>query len=183
MKADQRDRVWAAMDVAALKISGMDLEHSMAEGHRIFARLAELAAQMKTREQLTEMFDNLPDLSFKEEALLRVGCRFAPQLLRLGAAAVAETAKQTLPQAPGGRSRALSREEERQVCKFIGELLVHETSFKGAIFRASQRFDVSQRTIERVWSHRLRLRENISDPSFQDVVNALRESLDEKEQP
>jgi hypothetical protein len=182
MKPDQRDRIRKALDMAATKVSGMDLERSMAKGQEFFALLANLTALVKTREQLTEMFDNLPDLTFKEEALIRVGCRFAPHLLRLGLTAAAETAKKKLPQVPGGRSRALSREEENQVCRLIGELLIYGTSLKDAIFRASQRFDVSRRTIERVWAQRLHLSEDNFEPTFPEVVSALRESLKETEQ-
>jgi hypothetical protein len=182
MKPDQRDRIWKALDMAATKVSGMNLEQSVAKGQQFFALLADLTALVTTRAQIAEIFDNLPDLTFKEEALIRVGCRFAPQLLRLGLTAAAETGKKRLPQVPGGRSRALSREEENQVCRLIGELLIYGTSLKDAISRASQRFDVSRRTIERVWAHRLQVSEDSFEPTFPEVVSALRKSLKETEQ-
>jgi hypothetical protein len=155
-------------------LNGIDLETSMATASRMFARLAELTAQLQTREQIVEIFDSSPDVSLKDEMLIRAACRYAPQLFRVGSAALAEMAKKESSRIPGGgRPLALRPHEARDVCDFIGVLLP-KTSFPNAILRASQRFGVSKRTIERVWSERLEPQDQGVEPAFPEVLDAVK---------
>jgi hypothetical protein len=174
VKPDQRDRILAAIDKASDKLNGIDLETSMATASRMFARLAELTAQLQTREQIVEIFNSSPDVSFKDEMLIRTACRYAPELFRIGGTALADIAKKEFPRAPGGgRPTALSSETAGQVCKYILGLLL-ETSVTNAILRASQRFNVSKRTIERVWAERLEPRNQAVEPTFPEVLDAVK---------
>jgi hypothetical protein len=174
VKPDQRDRILAAIDKASSQLNGIDLETSMATANRLFGRLAERTAQMQTREQIVEAFDDFPDVSLKDEMLIRAACRYAPQLLRIAAAGLAEIAKEEFPQIPGGgRPHALNEDEANDVCEYIGARLP-KMLFPNAVLLASRRFNVSKRTIERAWSERLEPRDQTVEPTFSEVRDVVK---------
>jgi len=174
MKPEQRDRILIAIDKASIRLNGIDLQTSMATATRMFSGLAALTARMQTREQIIEIFNSFPDASLSEELMITAVCQYLPQLLRIGGTALAEMAKKESPRLPGGgRPLALRAEEVGQVCKYIGGLLP-DTSYANAILRASQKFNVSERTIERVWSERLEPRDEALEPTFPEVLNAVK---------
>jgi DNA invertase Pin-like site-specific DNA recombinase len=59
-----------------------------------------------------------------------------------------------LPYPPGGRRKALSHNDELQVCSKIGSLIVGGCTLKEAVRRLADRFGVSRSTIYRTWRNR-----------------------------
>jgi hypothetical protein len=102
LKDDQQERLISAANEASIAVNGIPLFEGIAECRRIFSKLAEKAGQVETREQVKAMLDKSPDLSFKDELLVRTVCKFAPHLVRVALKVIAQQAIRDLPQAPAG---------------------------------------------------------------------------------
>jgi len=60
----------------------------------------------------------------------------------------------SLPPSPGGRPREFSPQECIEVCLEIGQLYGQGVALADAQKRMAKRYNVSLRTIQRVWQHR-----------------------------
>lgn len=174
MNPKQKKRILSAIEHASLAVNKVSFEESMLDAHRIFTRMAECIEDIKTQEQLAETLTAIPDLSPREEFMVKAAFKFAPQLLRLGLKSLAIHAEAELPGPSGGRQPALTHEEERRICSGIGNLIAQKVSVEDSQRRAAQKFGISLRTVARVWSRRDKIMEGTEEPTFTDALSAVK---------
>jgi hypothetical protein len=179
MKTDQRDRLIEAADYAMRQVNGVGLDEALPKVHRLAVWFAQSTEKVKTREELVEVLDCLPDVSWADEKLFIAGCRYAKPLLRLGILALAKDAKRDLPPPPGGRHRLFTTEGEIEVCDAIVKLIRKGTSLQVCFFRVGQQFNASPRTVRRIWEDRDEIAAESHDPDFRTTLNAVKGFLTE----
>ena len=77
-----------------------------------------------------------------------------PAIVRKLMEMFAQRAAEVLPAPPGGRLPALTPEQQRNACDYVGRLYAQGVALKIAKQRAAQRHAVSPRRIERAWAGR-----------------------------
>jgi hypothetical protein len=180
MNPEQRDRILAAVNQLCIDINGIGMIESMSEAHRIFARLADIAGQIKTREQVITLFDSFEDLSWQDEKLTISACKYGRPLFRIAVMAIAAQVKDEFPRPPVGRNRLFKPDEEIDVCQRIGKFVVQKVELKDAFLRVSQQFGVSPRTIRRVWEDRDEIAAETRDPDFNTTLKAVKGLLSDE---
>jgi hypothetical protein len=110
----------------------------------------------RSRERLTAALITGPDANPDELERWLAFIRALPYFLRSALQGIGKT----LPPPPGGRPRELSAQERMEVCLQIGNLYGQGVELPDAQKRMAQRYDVSLRTIQRVWHQRGKWKSN-----------------------
>lgn len=179
LNSEQRDRILAAADKLARDLNNLGVEESFVEAHRLFTKLAEAASQVKSRQQILELMDSMPDLSWKDEQMCLAVCKYGKHLFRLGAVTLAAKVKAEMPAPPGGRKRAFALDDEKEVCRFVSDLIVKKVALPFAYERTAAHFGISPRTVRRLWEVRDQIAAESRDPDFDTTVKAVRDFLNE----
>jgi hypothetical protein len=174
MDPEQRDRILAAVDQLSVEMNGIGMVESLSEAHRIFSRLADITAQMKTREQVNTLVDSFENLSWKDEKLTISACRYGKPLFRIAMMALAAQVKDEFPRPPVGRNRLFGPAGEIDVCQRVGKFVMQKVELKDAFLRVSQQFGVSPRTIRRIWEDRDEIAAESRDPDFSTTLAAVK---------
>lgn len=136
---------------------GADFYEVMKRGPEVvekWKRYAPLFQQLwsnaRNREDLTAFLIAGPDPSPEEWETVLILIRTVPYLLRN----YLQDAAKSLPPSPGGRPRELTPEQSKEICLQIGQLYGLGVDLPDAQKRMAQRYNVSQRTIQRAWQQR-----------------------------
>jgi len=163
MRAETKERILAALETSFRVAGAENLEQGMALCSRLFESLYRAFEPLKNRKTISAWFDQVPEPGPEDEAMLVACCEMLPTLLRMNVQAFAEELSKTMPHAPGGRPQALSPDAQKEICKFIGQLHSEGVELREAKKRASRKWDVSVRTVQRLWSTRARCAERKFD--------------------
>ena len=110
----------------------------------------------RSRESLAAALITGPDPNPEELERWLGFIRAVPYFLRSALQGIAKT----LPPPPGGRPRELGPQECMEVCLQIGNLYGQGVELPDAQKRMAQRYDVSLRTIQRIWQQRGKWKSN-----------------------
>lgn len=171
MDEKTREKMVSALENAILAAGAKDYEAGMAQASKLIAFLHNNVQMMQTKDAFRKTLDSCSEVSKSEEKIALMGLTMMPHLLRIGLKMAAKKAENTLPALPGGRPRAISATEAREILRFISGLHEKGTSFKAAKERASRRYGISLRTIERLWSKRIAIDED--KPTIEDVLDLI----------
>lgn len=117
-------------------------------------RVHRRSERVRTREQIVEILDGEPEPSPAFLALFEATVRFSPYLIGRLIKWMLEGSAKSLESNPRGPKLAVPSGQREDICAFIGALYARGVSLKEAQNRAANRWDTSQRSIERVWSER-----------------------------
>ena len=124
---------------------------------------------IQTRQRLIEILQQMPEQNPTESRVMLAALNMLPQLLGQGLISAGKTIAKENPHKKGPKLK-LTIEDQRLVCKHIGELLGRGVPLKVCKSRASQEFGVSLRTIERAWFARRELAPADPEITFEAVM-------------
>jgi len=114
---------------------------------------------VRTREQIAALLDAEPEPSASTILAFESVTRYAPYLLNRLVKKVAKDAVKGLPEHPPGPKPVVEQRQKRAICDYIGSLYARGISLGNAQKRASARWVISLRSVERIWAQRARLDE------------------------
>ena len=164
MRTETKDRIIAALERAFKTAGAESLEQGMALCSSVFGGLYRITEPLKSREVISAWFDQVPDPSAEEEAMLVACFEMLPTLIRMAVQGFADDLARQLPHPPGGRPQTLSPGAQKEICAFIGQLHAQGVELREAKKRAARKWDVSVRTVQRAWSTRSASAERKFDP-------------------
>jgi hypothetical protein len=124
----------------------------------------------------------MPDFPPAEEPLAVAAFRTLPQFLAIQVRQQLPSVLKELPGGKKGRRRALSGDQQTALCNFIGKLYLNGVEMRNCKKRASSYFDISPRTVERIWANRAKVAAKRMEPDFQDVMNWTKKLLSESDE-
>jgi hypothetical protein len=153
MNAELREQVIEFCEKAmqSAGASSYDVAAQMASAQ--LRALSALIRKIRTRQSLSEALDGMA-LSQENENLLRGVLDYLPALAREAIRIVAEKATSSLPPLPPGRRRKVSGARISELLDHVSKLNRQGTTLKVAKMRAAQKFQCSQRTVDRHWANR-----------------------------
>jgi hypothetical protein len=166
-----RERLVLAVE-NAIRVSGAkNYEAGMKQALKLIEFVHTGIRSIQTIDDLRTTLDSCLPMSKSEEKIAVLAISFLPQILRIGLKMAAQEAQRTLPALPGGRPRAITAIETAQVRDFVSKLIREGSTLKAAKDRASRKFVLSKRTIERIWSGRKAMPEN--EPTIKDALRYI----------
>lgn len=171
MRAEVKEEILGSLEKAVRVVGAQNLDEALATISQVLERLNAFFQTVKNRQALADFFDQVDVQSATEEQFLLVGFRFMPQIVRGLLGDIAGKAAKDLPAPPGGRPHSLTVAQEQEICQFVAGLYGQGVELVSAKKRAGQKFGVSARTVQRVWSNRKNL--NPREPTLSDVMQAL----------
>jgi len=124
---------------------------AVVERWRPFYEAAQRVWQQATnREDTIKCLESMPDADPQELQKFLAIMRTIPYLLR----GWLQDAAKGLPPSPGGRPQELTPEQQKEVCKQIGQLYADGVALSDAKTRMAQSYGVSLSTIQRAWQKR-----------------------------
>ncbi len=154
MHSETKHRIITALD-AAFRTAGADgLEQGMTLCSKLFEALYRITEPLKSRDAIEAFLDHMQEPSAEEETLLVASVEMLPVLVRMAVQDIADDMSKALPHPPGGRPRALSPEDHKEVCEFVGRLHTQGVALREAKKRAARKWSVSAVTVERAWRMR-----------------------------
>jgi hypothetical protein len=182
MDRDQQERLYKAVNSVSLRLNNVELFEGITQCRQILLKYAEAASKIETRKLAQEIFDEAPNLSWKEEIFFRMACKYAPQLLRSGLKSFLISTLKDLPAPSGGRPRLLTDTEERaQVCDHISILSRKGVPLRDCYVRAGQKYTISERQAQRIWNERDS--PTALDPTFEEVRAATARFINSETKP
>jgi hypothetical protein len=173
VKPELSDALVNSIERAMQAGGARNLDEGLVVMHVCLDYVQQSVAGARTRADMIAMCGQfeLPD----EQARMFIAAVDAmPMVLQSGLDAFRQAAVQTM-EAPRivGRKRSLDVAQQAEVCSFIGTLFGQGVPLKLCQLRASQRFGVSRRTVERAWQQRAQLAQQatVNKP---DPVTALK---------
>ena len=167
----------AALDEAAKAVGAETFEQGVDLVCRVVEKLKPLLEQMRTRERVIAELDQMPDFAPEEEPLAVAAFRMLPQFLGIQLRQQLPGVLKDLPGGKRGRRRALSNDEQAAVCNFIGKLYREGVEMRDCKKRASLRFNVATRTLDRIWANRKNVLGKRMEPDLQDVMTWTKKLL------
>lgn len=119
-----------------------------------YSTAQEVWQNANNREEAVRFLENLPEPKPENFEKVLTFLQTLPYLLR----GLLQDAAKALPPSPGGRPRGLRPEDNREVCKQIGQLYGEGVELADAKRRTAMRYGVSLSTIQRAWKDRLPVR-------------------------
>lgn len=158
LKAEQRDKFLSEIDDLARWAGASDFEEAAQLFKRLCVAFLTKLEPMQTREDFKNLLDGLPDLTFKDELMMKGLFRTFPQVLRYGLKQLANKAEKELPAPPTGRP-PINYDTRAEIVTFIGQLNMRGTALEVCKKRAAQRFCCGVATVERIWIERGQIEE------------------------
>jgi hypothetical protein len=171
VRLEMREQIVAALDEAAKSVGAESFDQGIDLVCRIVEKFMPSLEQMRTRERAIAALDQMPDFPPEEEPLAVASFRMLPQFLGIQARKQVPEVLKDLPGGKKGRRRALASDQQAEVCNFIGKLHLNGVEMRDCKKRASMRYNVAPRTVERIWANRAKLSGKRMEPDFQDVMN------------
>lgn len=171
MDEKSREEIVAALERAIALAGAKDYESGIEQAEKLLRFGLDGIERIRTRDALRKTLDASDQMSKHEQKLFLVFVKLLPQIFRLGLKKAAKDAERNLPALPGGRPRAATGNETKTIIDFVAKLHRAGVEFKVAKKRASMKFDVGLRTIERLWSKRATIEEY--EPTVQDVITSI----------
>jgi len=84
MRSETKDRIIAALERAFRVAGAENLEQGMATCSRVFEGLYRITEPLKNREIISAWFDQVPEPSAEDEAMLVASFEMLPTLVRMG---------------------------------------------------------------------------------------------------
>ncbi len=175
MRPSSRDNVLAAVDQLAKSAGETSFEAMMENCCTMLEKLAAFLSMMRTREKFTEALDSMEATPI-EEKLLLASIKMTPMLIGFGLKKVAKNAAKEFP-APTGRKHGIGCEKYVEVIDFVSKLNRDGVEVGDCIYRASRKFQMGVRSVERIWHHRAEILQNGPEPHFDDVVRKISEHV------
>jgi hypothetical protein len=166
-----REKMVLALENAVRVAGARDYEEGMKQAKKLIDFADNGIQSIQTIEGLRKTLDSCLPTSKSEEKVVLLAIKLLPQLLRVGLKMAAKKAVSALPPPPAGRPRVTTANKTQEVLIFISELHRKGCSLKVAKGRASRRFEISLRTIERLWSNRGSVHED--EPTFKEVLRFI----------
>jgi hypothetical protein len=161
-----REKFVSAIERAVLVAGAKNYEEGMKSATKFLGRLHEDVRTIETRDDLRNLLDSCPPMSKREEMIYLFFANHLPQVIRLGLKTAAKKAADTIPPMKPGRPPAIAPQRIAEVLDNVATLYRKGCSLEVAIYRTSQRFGTSERTIERLWAKR----ESITDDELMPEV-------------
>jgi hypothetical protein len=168
MRAEIREKLIERMEEAVRWAGSPDFETGMEVAYRFFDVMRDGVARMKTKDDVRKFFDDLPDPSPLEEALILASAKFAPQMISSAVKKFAAMIAADTPRLPRGRPKTDFQEKARIVA-YVGKLHIQGCSLELSKTRAAKRFGVSESTVQRIWDDRA----SIGEPDFHSAMTWL----------
>ena len=171
MNEEVREKMVLAFENAVLVAGAQDYEAGVRQASKLIEFIQDGVQSIQTKDGLRKMLDSWLPMSKSEEKVALLALKLLPQLLRIGLKGAAKKAETTLPALPGGRPRAVSADKTQEALNHVSELHRKGCTFKVAKDRASMKYGLSQRTIERMWLNRESIQE--VEPTVDDVLRFI----------
>jgi hypothetical protein len=166
-----REKMVLALENAVRVAGAKDYEDGMRQATNLIEFARNGAQSIQTIEGLRTVLDSCPPMSRREEKIVLVLMNQLPQVLRIGFMVAAAKAKATLPPPTGGRPRATTASKTQEVLDFVSELFRKGSRLRVAQTRAANKYGLSLRTIERLWSNRESILED--EPTIDDGLRFI----------
>ncbi len=155
MKPETRDRLLAGIDSATARLTQFPTIESVVLWLWEFSgRVHRKLENVRTREQIVALLDAEPEPSASTIWMCESVTDYAPFLVNRFVKKVAKEAAKNLPENPSGPKPVIAESEKPLICAFIKELYGNKVSVQDAKRRASKKWGVSVRSVERVWAER-----------------------------
>jgi hypothetical protein len=166
-----REKFVRALEESFCKAGANSYEDGINSASKIVNFVAASINEIHTKDALRAMLDALPPISRKEEMTVLLATKLLPQLLRIIMKGALMKAQKTLPPPPGGRPLSLPPERREELLDFVASLNRRGFSMPNAKRRASAHFQISLRTVERLWLNRMT--PNETEPTLESVLQYL----------
>jgi hypothetical protein len=155
LKPETRDRLLAGIDSATAKLTQFSTIDNVAHWLWEFSgRVYRKIENVRTREQIEAVLDAEPEPSPATIRAFESVIRFAPFLLNRLVKKVAKDAGKGLAENPSGPKPVIAENEKPLICVFILGLIAKKVSVQDAQRRAAKKWNISLRSVERIWSER-----------------------------
>lgn len=155
MKPETRDRLLAAIDNAFARLTQFSTIESVTQWLWEFSgRVHRKMEHIRTREQITALLDAEPEPSASKLWALESVLQYAPFLLNRLVRKIATDAAKGLPGSPSGPKPVVDDSQKQAICQYIGDLYAAGVSLTNAQKRAAMRWNMSLRSIQRIWAER-----------------------------
>lgn len=167
MTPEVRDAIVDNIEKAFIAAGSIDYDDGIATVSKLIGWCKNAVEAIRTREHLRVLLDQVPDLPVEEEPLAVAATQFLPQLISFVVNQLASDISKDFR--PHGGRPSTPDEQLVSMVRFVGAM--HTDGYSMAICkrRASTRFGVSTRTVERAWQNRGRLLEGERKVSFEEV--------------
>lgn len=176
MTEEQVDAILDASEAAVQQMIGTGLDTALPKGYAFFSFLAEITAKMRSRTEARDYLLRCDETDEGAQMAVTV-MQFMPMLINMGLSTMAQQARIELPGPPTGRKRALSREQQQVLCRFVGDLVLKGVTKDNSYKRASQRFGVSKNTVARTWGKRKEIMSGAQELTADDAQQAMQSLL------
>lgn len=171
MNEERREKAVSGFEKAIMVAGAENYEEGMKQATKFLRFALDGAESIQTKDGLRTVLDQLQPMSRSEERLALFMINQLPQLIRIGLKIASKKATKTLPSLPGGRPSRTNAPKAQEVVDWINDLHRKGTTFKAAKERASLKFELSSRTIERLWSNRASIPQD--EPTIDDVLSFI----------
>jgi hypothetical protein len=161
-----REKFVSALEKAVLVAGSKNYEEGMKSATKLIGWLYDNVQSIQTREDLRSLLDSFPQMSKREEMIYLFLLNNLPQVVRFALKTAAKKAADTIPPMKSGRPPAIAPHRIAEVLDSVAVLYRKGCSLEVAVYRTSQRFCTSERTIERLWARR----ESITDDELMPEV-------------
>ncbi len=174
MKREQREVIIAGIEEQMIAAGAKDYDDGMQTVSKLIEFLKKHHDPMRTKEQLEDVLDQMPDPSWVQMQLFLGTLKFFPQILRYGIQKLATNADENLPQLPKGRP-GLDLVTKQQIIASIGKKHMKGYSLEKAKKSVALQFSQSESTIQRTWDGR----GDFGEVDFRSVLRFLESDFDE----
>jgi hypothetical protein len=176
MDAKLRDRIIGRIEDSFRWAGASGFDEGMRQATRVLTFFLEGFEQMRTREELVQLLDSMPEPNFAQEKMILGVLGFLPQMIRAGAGKLAKKLEDEVPAPTGGRP-PIPQQTRAEIVAFMGDLHTRGTSLGACKKRASAKFGYSESTVERMWLER----GNIDEVDFRSSTRWLIDPLTSNE--
>jgi hypothetical protein len=151
MKDDTIEKVLAALNEAFRPLGYDRFDEGIAKVAGLFKQIAEATSVMQNRDALRDWLRKIPDPEAPAE--LEQFIQLLSGLVYTIRQVAPEVVK-SMPHAPGGHPPATTLEERRKICAEIDRMYTDGLRCLVAQKRIAKRYNVSLRTVQRIWKER-----------------------------
>jgi hypothetical protein len=167
-----REKLIARVEETVKWAGAPDYDTGMQQAMQIFEVLLSRMSLMRTKEDLRNLFDKMPNPSPLEKKLILAVAQYLPQIFRYGAKQLAEKLEGDAPALPRGRPN-VDLERKAEIVAFAGKLHMQGCSLEISKKRAAAKFGISDSTVQRIWDDR----GNIDDADFRSALKWLTKEI------
>jgi hypothetical protein len=172
VKREYRDAIVSKIEEQMIAVGSKSFDDGMRTISKLLEVLKKNIDQMRTKEQLEQMLDSLPDPSRTDFYLVLGTFKFFPHLIRFGLRSLSEKLDEDLPRIPRGRP-GLDLVTKQRIIAHIGKRHMSGYTLEQAKKSTAIQFKLSESTIQRAWDGR----NDIGDVDFRSVVRFLEEDV------